>query len=66
MELGNLNRALILRALWRGTLIRLLLLVAGPWCLTMGLTSANWEGYAILGMVAAFLIAAFRSVRGPT
>lgn len=60
MELGLLNRKLVMRSLWRGTLSRLLMLVVWPWCALMGFHSDTWELYVFIGLIAALVVFAMR------
>jgi hypothetical protein len=60
MELGKLNRELIVTSLWRGTLLRLLMLVVWPWCAVMAVMSSQGVRYVAVGLVVSLAIKVLR------
>lgn len=45
MELGKLNRKLVVGVFLSGAMLRLLVFVYWPWCLTMAAVTGDWLPY---------------------
>lgn len=66
MELGKVNRSLIVQTFWRGAVLRLNFFVFWPWCLTMAATTGNWIAYPILMAVTLIVRAVFKQPALPS
>lgn len=61
MELGKLDRKLVIRTFWRGALFRLLAFVFWPWCLVMAATTGNWFVFPLLIAMTGIAVLVFRA-----
>lgn len=57
MELGKLDRGLIIRSFWRGALTRLWLFIFMPFIVALGLQGEDWAPFSIaVGVIVSFVV----------